>query len=867
MTLTDTTATDSAEAATSPQHHTLHLPTQLTLEFRKADPEHDAELVHSWLTHPSAHFWQMQHLSTSEVRDYLGYIAQDSDQQAWIGEESNSKNEGLSADRRPLVFVETYDPAIIQLQEVHAAAVGDLGMHLLIAPPPEDDRQRRAGLTSEIMRHVVNHCFELGAQRIVVEPDINHTAVRRKNREVGFEELRAVDLPEKRAMLSVLTADHLHHAHHLATGGSSTGQTGHLRPEHMQPVQRHLVAKAIAEFSHEKLLNPQPEGADNTADLPQQTSTTGEKPDGATSSWWVLEAPRDSQGNHNSVYRFYATRLPLDHWLIDEDSITRHCGPNTVGNTHADGAGAETAERPQLPLDAQIFIGEFQQDLGLPPELVDTYGEEIASTLASAAYKHRREGPSAAQLASGRPSMDMAAEFQHAEAAMTEGHPSFVATNGRIGFGLEDFYTYAPETGSRFTYQWVAAKRDKARLSLASDIEEDQHWQQELGEQTVAGFREQLSRQGLDPDEYVYLPVHPWQADHRLSISFAPDLANRQLVFLREAAAEERGAWQPQQSIRTAFDTEHPERAYVKTALSVQNMGFLRGLSPKYMRGTPAINEWVADQIRTDSRLNQLGFDVLREHAAIGYTGDAYHQVGRSDGVSSDQQKMLAALWRESPIPKTPSQQRLITMAALLHRDAAGDSVVTELIQASGLTAQEWMTTYLRAYLVPIIHCLEVHELAWMPHGENIILRLDGHHVVGAFMKDIGEEAAIIGERELPEEISRMRHVIDDAEMAQLIFTDVFDGVLRHLSGILHTDGMLTAEEFWRVVSEVVAEHENTGVEQGVRRRRQLDLRVPQYPQSCLNRLQLRNTRQMVDLQDASGSLIYSGELTNPLAR
>ena len=32
---------------------------------------------------------------------------------------------------------------------------------------------------------------------------------------------------------------------------------------------------------------------------------------------------------------------------------------------------------------------------------------------------------------------------------MTEGHPCFVANNGRLGFGVDDYLRYAPEAASR----------------------------------------------------------------------------------------------------------------------------------------------------------------------------------------------------------------------------------------------------------------------------------------------------------------------------------------------------------------------------------------------------------------------------------
>ena len=35
-------------------------------------------------------------------------------------------------------------------------------------------------------------------------------------------------------------------------------------------------------------------------------------------------------------------------------------------------------------------------------------------------------------------------------------------------------------------------------------------------------------------------------------------------------------------------------------------------------------------------------------------------------------------------------------------------------------------TRYLDAYLAPLLHCFYAHDLAFMPHGENVILVLRG---------------------------------------------------------------------------------------------------------------------------------------------
>ena len=514
-----------------------------------------------------------------------------------------------------------------------------------------------------------------------------------------------------------------------------------------------------------------------------------------------------------------------------------------------------------LELDALRFITEFRDTLGIREAMLPVYLEEISSTLASHAYKQWRGQPSSAELAAGvTGGADAAIDFQAIERSMTEGHPCFVANNGRLGFGIADYRAFAPEAGAPVQLEWIAVHRNKAVFTSAEGLGYRNHLDAELGTSAVAYFDAELGAQGLDPAEYFLMPVHPWQWDNKLTVTFAAEIAQQHIVHLGIGA----DGYQAQQSIRTFFNTVSPEKCYVKTAMSVLNMGFMRGLSPQYMKATPAINDWLHALILNDEALQKCGLKVIREVAAIGYHNGYYEAATAKD---SPYRKMLSALWRESPLPLLEDGQQLATMASLLHVDAAGKPMVSALIEQSGLAPKEWLRRYFNVYLVPLVHCLYRYELAFMPHGENVILVLENGVPVNAVMKDIAEEIVVMGDRlDLPEEVSRIKADIPDGEKVLAIFTDVFDCIFRFLSALLEEDGTLSGEEFWGTAAAVLREYQAEHPELREQFARH-ELFAPDFELSCLNRLQLRNNQQMLDLTDPSGGLQMAGRLRNPLAR
>lgn len=590
----------------------------------------------------------------------------------------------------------------------------------------------------------------------------------------------------------------------------------HLTPQVWADANRLLLRKAIAEYAHELIVEPE-----------QLAPTTGD---------FALYQVLSDDGAVR--YLFEAQRLALRHWHIKPASIRKL----------VDGAEA--------PLDALQFIIECRRRLGLREDLLPIYLDEISSTLFGSAFKRMKaDAPGSAQLAE-------ATDFQAIEVGMIEGHPGFVANNGRLGFNAVDYRAYAPESGSEIRVIWLAVHKDNAAFASISTLSYEQLLAEELGAATVERFTARLQALGVEPADYYFMPAHPWQWFNKLSIAFAGYVAQRKIVCLDYG--DDR--YIAQQSIRTFFNTSDRSKRYVKTSLSILNMGFMRGLSPYYMSGTPAINEFIKRLVSEDEFLRANGFTILQEVASMGFRN---HYYEAAIPVDTPYKKMFSALWRESPLSLLQPGERLMTMAALLHVDKDGHALLPELIRLSGLGATAWLGRYLQAYLTPLLHCFYAHDLTFMPHGENLILVLSGHVPVRAIMKDIAEECAILdlaAKTRLPERVDRIAVDVPDHFKLLGIFIDVFDGVLRHVNQVLVENGCCTQDEFWRAVADCVHDYQDAHPERADKYAH-YDMFVPEFLHSCLNRLQLGNNVQMVNLSDPASSLKMAGNLVNPIAR
>lgn len=172
----------------------------MSFTFRPVDPAADAAVLHSWVSQPYARFWGMLSSTVEDVVEEYSTIAASGHHQAFLGLD----------DGVPAFLMERYQPGQSPLADVYEVQPGDIGMHLLVAPPAGDPQP---GYTTAIMQSVMAQLFEdPQTERVVVEPDARNHKIHVLNERVGFRPERVVTLPavdpsetHKEALLSFCT--------------------------------------------------------------------------------------------------------------------------------------------------------------------------------------------------------------------------------------------------------------------------------------------------------------------------------------------------------------------------------------------------------------------------------------------------------------------------------------------------------------------------------------------------------------------------------------------------------------------------------------------------------------------------------------
>ncbi|MGH3906017.1 MAG: IucA/IucC family protein, partial [Pseudonocardiaceae bacterium] len=299
------------------------------------------------------------------------------------------------------------------------------------------------------------------------------------------------------------------------------------------------------------------------------------------------------------------------------------------------------------------------------------------------------------------------------------GHPWLIPNKGRLGLSAADTARYVPEARCPLRLPWMAVHHSLARYRGVEGLDSGRLLVEELDGPTRQRFQAELQERGLDPGEYLWMPVHPWQWDEIVVPVFAAEVAAGRIVPLGDGPDR----YLAQQSIRTFSNIDTPGRRHVKLPLSILNTLVWRGLPTERTLAAPAVTSWILRLAAQDAFLcDETRVVLLGEVAAVTVNHPVLERI---PGVPYQYLELLGAIWREPITSKLDPPEKARTLACLLQIDCAGRPLVAELVARSGLAPREWLQRLVGALLPPLLHFLYRYGVVFSPHGENTIVVFD----------------------------------------------------------------------------------------------------------------------------------------------
>ncbi|MDY7223152.1 IucA/IucC family protein [Halalkalibacterium halodurans] len=555
-----------------------------------------------------------------------------------------------------------------------------------------------------------------------------------------------------------------------------------LTNNHWEIVDQKLLAKMLQEFMYENIISP---------------TVVYQSGDIHTYEW------TDKQG---TVYRFEAKKRLFDSYMVVADRIE-----------------VVSASEIDIPKSLLLLIS-IQQEGQMTSSTAGHLVKEYLHTLVADTHL-REKSKRAEELAS--------LDYAELEGEMT-GHPWITYNKGRIGFSYDDYVSYAPEQQKKVKLSWIAVHRQISSFHSIEGLSYDNVITGELNEKTRAQFVNELERAGVEPSNYYFLPIHLWQWDHVIVSLFAAEIAGKEIIPLGEGDDQ----YLPQQSIRTFVNVSNKKKYHVKLPMSILNTLVYRGLPSERTVIAPEVTAFMKGIHEQDNFLkDECRLGLLGEVATMNVDHRTFTKL---KGAPYQYLEMLGVIWRESIYQELEDGEQPITLAALLHEDSEGTSLVQTYIEKSELTVEQWVKKLSSAILNPLLHYLYQYGTVFSPHGQNTVLVLKDYQPERIIMKDFVDDVNISDQpiqelQALSPELKKVLRSEPPEGLTQFILTGLFICHFRYLSNILEDKLGFSEYDFWKIVRETILTYQQR-FPQLAERFELFDLLRPEFTKLTLNR-------------------------------
>ena len=267
------------------------------------------------------------------------------------------------------------------------------------------------------------------------------------------------------------------------------------------------------------------------------------------------------------------------------------------------------------------------------------------------------------------------------------GHPVHPSYKNKPDMSKEDVLKYCPEFHPVVSLKLVALKNEVFNSEMPNSELNYQDWFADKYPDSFKSANNELNKMGLDYQDFSYIPVHPWQAEHILPKWFSHLFENQSLILLKESFI----ASSSSVSFRSMmpFGKTSPN---IKLPASLQMTSVVRYISPAKLYNSVYLSKLIKNILSQENNFDN-SLDFLSESVC------ATIKVSEKNKISEISTRHLSAIYREKPLSHLEEGEIGIPLTALLLDSPISQKpLLIETIEDNNLIDKSSLESSIRKY-------------------------------------------------------------------------------------------------------------------------------------------------------------------------
>lgn len=313
----------------------------------------------------------------------------------------------------------------------------------------------------------------------------------------------------------------------------------------------------------------------------------------------------------------------------------------------------------------------------------------------------------------------------------TLGHPWHPNYKTKLGLEAQEVVAMSPEFEPALEVPVAAIREDVATLAFSADGVDYRQWFADAFPQIWRRWAAALGQLGHDPENWLPLPLHPYQLQQVIPDKFHEELSAVELLLLPGVAIPAA----PTMSFRTLVPERSAVLPHIKLPVSLRLTSVERTVSPKSAVMGPRLTRLIRSILSKEGGFGQT-LDVVGEDVGLHYIDPA---------GDDDRARHLSVLFRANPMAKRATGKFPLPVGALFAESPlSGRELVTDLVAQSfgdhAQGAEAFFQCYCAVALAAMLGPYLLYGIAFEAHQQNSFIMVDDQHrPVQLLVRDFGD--------------------------------------------------------------------------------------------------------------------------------